>query len=212
MQRPGDMVQSWSRDMNQGAKHLKPIIPVLFYHGRKTKLATRFSDLYAADLPEMLKRYQPDFHAQVFDLSSTPEEEIHGPALLQAILVSMKYVRERPDRWLAALSRIVSGDFPGLLNDPRHEEVILYVFRGTDATRSEFQKMIQEQVVEPHLKEHMMSLAEQLKLEGKEEGRQEGRQEEQKRVVRSLLESGMSVEKTAELLKMDIADVKALQQ
>ena len=162
--------------MNQGAKHLKPIIPVLFYHGRKTKLATRFSDLYAADLPEMLKRYQPDFQAQVFDLSSTPEEEIHGPALLQAILVSMKYGRERPDLGLAALSRIIGEAFQEFLKDPRYRQVTLYLFRSTDITRSEFQKMIQEQVVEPHLKEHMMSLAEQLKLEGKEEGRQEALQ------------------------------------
>ena len=85
------MLQSWSRDLRRGAKYLKPIIPVLFYHGRKTKLATRFSDLYAADLPEMLKRYQPDYQAQVFDLSSTPDDMIHGPALLQAILTSLKY-------------------------------------------------------------------------------------------------------------------------
>ena len=155
----------------------------------------------------MLKRHQPDYQAQVFDLSSTPEEEIHGPALLQAILVSMKYIREGPDRWLAALSRIVSADFPGLLNDPRHEEVILYVFRGTDATRSEFQKMIQEQVVEPHLKEHMMSLAEQLKLEGKEEGRQEALQQ----TARNLLALGMSIEEVAAAVELDVEKVKSLQ-
>jgi predicted transposase/invertase (TIGR01784 family) len=86
------MVRIWERALRQRSDVLlPPIIPLVVYHGRTTwQVSVAFAALIAG--PDSLRPYSPDFHYQIYDLSSYSEDEIKGAVVLQAILLSLKYI------------------------------------------------------------------------------------------------------------------------
>ena len=83
-------VRIWDRDWRNG-EELRPIIPLVLYHGRERWGVVRdFGGLFAGD--EVLRPYWPRFRYELLDLSAYSDEEIHGAAHLQIGLLVMKYV------------------------------------------------------------------------------------------------------------------------
>ncbi|MEZ4511339.1 MAG: Rpn family recombination-promoting nuclease/putative transposase [Chloroflexota bacterium] len=80
------LVRIWERD-SQKKLMLRPIIPVVVYHGREQwQIAAQFSG------SEPLRPYWPTFLYELHDLSRLDEAEIRGQARLQIGLLIMKYI------------------------------------------------------------------------------------------------------------------------
>ncbi|MCA9997077.1 MAG: Rpn family recombination-promoting nuclease/putative transposase [Anaerolineales bacterium] len=84
------LVRIWERD-SQKKRTLRPIIPVVVYHGREQwQIATNFAAQFSG--PEALRPYWPTFLYELHDLSRLDEAEIHGQAWLQIALLVLKYI------------------------------------------------------------------------------------------------------------------------
>ena len=84
------LVRIWEQELRQGAESLTPVIPLVVYHGlRAWPVGEHFGALFAG--PEPLRAYWPEFRFQVYDLSAYGDEEIRGAALLQGMLLLLKY-------------------------------------------------------------------------------------------------------------------------
>ncbi|WP_460058366.1 Rpn family recombination-promoting nuclease/putative transposase, partial [Spirochaeta dissipatitropha] len=99
---------------------LRPVLPILFYHGPQRELPDRFStamlppDLHPADLEN-----QPDFSVHVFNLATLPDEKIQGSLELQAALFAMKYARRNFNLLLRKLNELAKNGGLLLIHSPR---------------------------------------------------------------------------------------------
>ena len=90
----------WENDLRKGINP-RPIIPVIFYHGRRSfNLPSRFSDYY--EVSDELKKYLLDFEAIIFDTRKYRDEEIINSVrnqYLKAAILTMKHIFEDIRRW-----------------------------------------------------------------------------------------------------------------
>ncbi len=65
----------WEDELKANKKQLTPIIPFIFYHGKKaSKLHSNFSDYFSVS--KELKKYLLDFNMTIFDTSKNSNEDI----------------------------------------------------------------------------------------------------------------------------------------
>jgi predicted transposase/invertase (TIGR01784 family) len=84
------LIRIWERDVQAGSS-LRPIIPIVVYHGQERwRAATEFGGLFAG--PASLQPYWPQFRYELQDLSTFSDEEIRGTVHLQIGLLVLKYI------------------------------------------------------------------------------------------------------------------------
>ncbi|NKQ34519.1 MAG: Rpn family recombination-promoting nuclease/putative transposase, partial [Chloroflexi bacterium] len=83
-------VRIWEDDWRNG-EVLRPIIPLVLYHGRERwRAATDFAGLFSGD--EALRPYWPQSRYELLDLSGYSDAEIRGTTHLQISLLVMRYI------------------------------------------------------------------------------------------------------------------------
>ena len=112
----------------------KPILPLVIYHGAtQWHVDLSFAALFnTMHLPEVLKKYIPNYEYLLFDLSQYSDEEIKGQAILQSSILLLKYIFR--DDLLLALRKILE-----LLQEVQYKEtglqyietVLKYLTTGT---------------------------------------------------------------------------------
>lgn len=174
------MLKLWQDEVDGGATTLRPILPILVYHG---EVVWPYGETFAAyfEQPELWGAYLPNFTAVVKDFSAGSNEEIRGVLKLQAILLALRRILDRnlPDQFESFVGTIfrISEDERGL----RLLELILYYF--TVATDKISPEQLQETLaLQGTQGEQLMPtiadiFREEGRLEGRQEGRLEGRQE-----------------------------------
>ena len=110
----------WENDLKKGINP-RPIIPVIFYHGRRAfNLPSRFSDYY--QVSHELKKYLLDFGARIFNTRKYRDEEIMNRVrnqYLKAGVLTMKHIFEDIKRWKEILRetfKIDRGEAVDILN------------------------------------------------------------------------------------------------
>jgi predicted transposase/invertase (TIGR01784 family) len=79
------IIRIWERDRRRGVKELRPILPLVLYHGRaRWPVPREFGDLFPG--PDPLRAYWPAFRYHLLDLSPYSDIEIKGAVLSQAAL------------------------------------------------------------------------------------------------------------------------------
>jgi predicted transposase YdaD len=168
------MVQIWDRDAKAGERYLTPIIPVLFYHGQKTGLAHRFSALFPSEIPEPIREYITDFSAEIFDLSTFPDEQIIGLPVLTSALWAMKYARTQIDTVLIAWNHLAETFGKIFPENPHFRDLQTYLFVASDLPPEQIIDKIDRFLQNLYLKEESMSTAEMLVQKGLEQGLEQG--------------------------------------
>lgn len=171
------MLKLWQEEVSNKGEVLRPILPILIYHGEAvwpfgTEFHTYFDELGA------LRPFVPNFSAFLKDFSARSEEEIRGERHLQAILLTLRRIL---DRNLAAeliplmrqLFTLLDTHVEGEL---RLAKLIVYYF--TEATdKVSYADMKQALTLQGASGENMMqTIALELKREGWREGEQAGLQ------------------------------------
>jgi len=169
------MIQTWSSDTKETpSSPLVPILPVLFYHGETKVIPERFSRLFPADYPEVLKVYQPEFLCQVFNLTTTPDSSLRGPPEMEAALWALKYSRTQIDMALRAFNRLAETMGRIFVDQPAFKEIELYLLSSSGLTAEELLDKINYLLTNTYLKEDFMSTAENLIAHGEARGEARG--------------------------------------
>ena len=211
------MLATWENNIKNN-EPLKPIIPVVFYHGdERYNLPTEFDKYF--DIPEYLKDYIVKFKYELFDTSQfdkeTLEQKYHENLYLLASLMAFKNIFSDTDELVDIKRYIVD-----LENDLRFY-VVWYIFSAREADEAEVEKLTKELEVD-NMPTVAMRLIEKGKLEGKLEGLQEGKQSgklerSQEVLIKQIqLKYGITekekdfIRKVTDLDKLDIAIEKIL--
>lgn len=164
------MVRIWDRDV-QEKKPLRPIVPVVVYHGQATwHIPPNFGALFTGD--DALRAYWPHFAYELQDISHLSDEEIIGSYELQLTLLLFKYIASPNLRdhlpEIFALLRELAEDKPLVEYMKR---VLYYIIKaGRHLDRPELVKIVQGELTEEGNK-MMQTIADLWIEEGREEGR-----------------------------------------
>jgi len=127
-------------DNIKNKERLKPIIPVVFYHGRtRFNLPREFSDYFEAE--EVIKQFLLNFKIVLFDTNRHTDEEILQACnnfYLAASLLAMKHIFEDINSFKPVFKHIIK------LDRDRFLMVLQYVIMTKDIREEELAEIIKE--------------------------------------------------------------------
>ena len=187
---------------------LKPIIPVVFYHGRrKFNLPTDFSDYFEVD--DAIRDYLLDFSIVLFDTNQRTDDEILrtcGNMYLAASILAMKHIFKDIRSLAPVLRQIVR------LDRDRFLMVLEYVIMAKDIKEEELEELIKDAGgdVMPSLAQKWLEQGRQQGLQqgmqqGIRQGMQQGMLQEAREMVLDALEARFG--RTSEQLKPQVARI-----
>ncbi len=179
----GYMVNIWRRDLAGGTGRLKPIVPLVFYHGHQ-EWRVPLSVAAMIDAPEVLAPYVRDFAYTLHDLGRIAPQRLSRDPEVRAALVTL-VVATTTDMEPQDLDLIGAA----LVADGAMERVILrYLTAVQDLTRAEMERSLKR--TQPERWEMLMGTMAEAWLEegvtkgfnkgltrGRVEGRVEGKAE-----------------------------------
>lgn len=123
------MVRIWEAELEKKVRKLRPIVPLVLYHGRrKWEVDRSFSALIEWQQTEHLRKYVPDFEYYVCDLAEYTGEAIRGTAVLRIALLAMKYVfSDEPGPKLAEILRLSRMLLTEDANGLKYVSTVLYI-------------------------------------------------------------------------------------
>jgi predicted transposase/invertase (TIGR01784 family) len=178
------MLKLWQKEAEENAPFLRPILPVLVYHGEVIwPFSTAFSAYFAELAPE-LRPYVPEFTAVLYDLSPKADIKIEGDLPLQAVLLALRHILDR--RLAERLAGLINFIFQmaHLSQDQRGvrlRDLIIYYYlvATTKVSRAQMEQALKLQgsLGEDVMRTIAMEYLEEGRQEGWQKGRLEGRQE-----------------------------------
>ncbi len=202
------MVRIWEKALAQNSKmkKLTPIIPLIFYHGkRKWKFPLDFSS-YFGRLDE-LEPYIPDFRPNLFNVQQLDDKDIHGSIIYQAALKALKH-------GAISISPHLGEMLQSLLTLPFDEQLraflsvlFEYILKISKDTKEEDIEEELRSIGSKDAREVYMTIAERLIERGKLEGKLEGEILDKQDVLLRLLEKKFgSIDRAAKGKIMNIWD------
>jgi predicted transposase/invertase (TIGR01784 family) len=208
------MVQVWSAEVrSDGTRPLTPIIPVLVYHGPEGGVVKSFSDLFPDRVPDVLRRYQVVFGADILDLNGTRRDDLVGDPTTGAALWMMRTVRRGTEDALRELQAILRGA-ADRLSEEDYRSLSRYLLETGELSMEQFSDKIEQVIHEGRIREGLMTTAEQLIQKGEQIGIQKGeavgRMRERQELAKQMLAEGENLEKIARYTRLTVKELEAL--
>jgi predicted transposase/invertase (TIGR01784 family) len=208
------MLNIWEANLKQ-RKRLIPVIPMIFYAGKKRWIKRDFKEYFKGTDKE-LELFLPVFHYLLTDLTKYSDDEIrkfYKAVKVQMALLAMKKVFENVKN-IGNFALIFSG-IDKVIRTEREEKllesVLLYIFTNVDVdTENKIEKLVDE-IQQQTTKggKIAMTIATRLEQKGVQQGLQQGILEGKKEAVADLFTKGkFSFEMIAELLNLNIEFVR----
>lgn len=180
-------VAAMQRHLEAGHKTLPLVIPILFYHGKRSPYPWSLSWLDAFSDPVAARQlYSSPF--PLVDITVIPDEEIMQHRSIAALTLVQKHIRQRDMALLQ--DKLASLFILGHMNGQQITVLVNYLIQAGQA--QDVQKLLYglAQRVPQH-GEKLMTMAEQLKLIGRQEGIQEGKLVTLQNVAKAMLARGL---------------------
>lgn len=167
-------VAAMHRHLEQGNETLPVIIPLLFYHGKKSPYpySMHWLDCFA-DRPLAESVYMQAF--PLIDVTIIPDEHILTHRRVALLEIVQKHIRTRD--MLELVGELACLLEQWQISQEQCKTLIYYLAEAGNTVDAEaFIRQLAQQAP-PHYREGMMTIAEQLEAKGLQKGRQEGLQE-----------------------------------
>ncbi len=171
------MVQTWDHEMDQEDEDIKPIIPIVVYHGKK-KWNSKPIWKYFKGINENLKRFIPDFEYILTDLSKYSDPEIRDVlfknALLKTALLVMKNIfnQKKLEKHLRDYFELIKEYYEKEKGLKFTDSLIVYLFYAGNIDLTKMVETVKK--ISHRGGEVAMSTAAKLIEEWKEEGIEQG--------------------------------------
>ncbi len=157
----------WEQNMRNGEPPI-PIIPIVFYHGRRRfDIPIRFSDYFR--VPRHLKKYLLDLRLVLFDTHEISDEQVVEATdnlHLAAAILAMKHIFDELKEMKPVFQHAVK------LDRDRFMMILEYITLTKEVNEQELEEILKESGVET-----MPSLAQKWLEQGRREGIQQGMQQ-----------------------------------
>lgn len=209
------------RDQQKDKKQLRPIVPIVIYHGR-SKWNQQPMRNYFAGMTDLLSRFVPDFEYYLINLTRDPENRFglltSSYAKLTAGLLKTIHQKQQLIQTIESLRQTIAQ----LVEDPLGEQflrtALLYVSIGSNLTNIEVVAIFRN--ISTKTDNVIMSAYENWVQEGIEKGIQKGIQQgmqqgmqqgtEQTSIqfIKGLLSLGMDAQAISDAFTMPLATVE----
>jgi predicted transposase/invertase (TIGR01784 family) len=202
------MFAHWVKYLSEN-KQPKPIIPVIYYQGKKNWNVGNLADLFK-NYPKEVSDYLPLFKYIFIDLKTIDKEQLLGmrSSMMAAAMLAQQW-RMDPVKLKDEFYRIYKIFQEGDSNTNFLEMIVVYSFRVSDIQEVQLAEVIKS-IPEP-IKENIMStyimLIEKGKKEGKLEGEQIGKIKEKTEFVFTLFDEGFDTASIARFVKLPEEEV-----
>ena len=204
---------------SKGKDGIHPIIPMVFYHGKKQWQFQTVTALIG-DLPATLKPFIPDYETVFIDLVRMPDQAIHSieQLFLQSALTTQKYAHN-PKALEAQIVRIFSTLGP--YRDRNLFRQLFVYFYKVYEIRGEDPRILLTKIPET-IKHDFMTLYDAIKNEGIEQGIEQGvaqgieqgvaqgKIEERTHLIVNGYQMGLSIEMLAQMSQLNTKSVEEI--
>jgi len=206
----GYMLKIWETNVKQGKK-LIPVIPILFYHGKKRWEKKKF-DSYFEKMDNFLRNYLPNFDFELVNTNSLSDEKIKflfNQVALRTGLLLMNHIFDFSEELLKKLF-VIFADFKKLQESEMGKRFLnttmIYFFSGTKLNVETVKKAAEELNFE--LGEVFESTAYQLIKQGKLEGKEEG----MRKIVLEMIKNGFQNEMIQRCSQFSFEEIDKLRE
>ncbi len=218
----GYMLKIWETNVKQGKK-LIPVIPILFYHGKKEFEKKPF-DSYFEKMDDFLRNYLPNFDFELVNTNTLSDEQIKtlfNQVALRTGMLLMNHIFDSSEELLKKLF-IIFSDFKKLQESEMGKRFLnttmIYFFSGTKLNIETVKKAAEELNFE--LGEVFESTAYQLIKEGevtgmqkgKIEGKIEGKLEGMREMVLEMIKNGFQNEIIQKCSQFSLEEINKLRE
>ncbi len=203
------LLKIWDANVKQKTE-LIPVIPIIFYHGKKRWKQRLFED-YFEGIDENLKQFLPSFNYILNDLSQYTDEEIakkYHEIKTRTALLLMKNIFD--DEVLKKKAPFIFYGSQQLVNTETGEKFFTTtIFYLLDHMEKEFEEITETiKTITNKGGDIAMTIAMQLKQKGKQEGIQEGIQKgvyetRKETIIKLFTKAGFTVDQIVEYLELD---------
>lgn len=210
-------VAAMQRHLESGHKTLPLVIPVLFYHGKRSPYPCSTHWLDGFSNPELAKKVYSNAFPLV-DVTVIDDNDIMNHRRMAALTLLMKHIRQRDMmELLDSLPRVMVE----WISPEQVRILIHYMVNAGEAPAPEFMRALAERL--PQHEDELMTIAQQLEQKGIEKGiqlgeqrgiekgRHEGKLEGKLEVARTMLQNGLdrtTVMKMTGLSEDDLAQIR----
>ena len=191
----------------------QPIVPVLFYHGRRPwKWKTSFQAIYFDKIPAFFRKNMLNYELRVLDVHSPKVTKVlkdkrfksRGVLNLFRRIWSLKMNEKELTEVLSKFGRLKDEDLVlGLISYFRAFGMSKKIWNKVERNANQ-QNILQ--------KGEYMGIREELREEGRMEGRQEGRQERNKQVILNMLKKQMDIDIISEVTGLSEKEIQKLKK
>ena len=210
----GYFLEIWRKDITNG-KEMRPIIPVVFYHGKEKWKVFDLKE-YFMEIDEDLVEYTPTFKYILNDMSAMEDEKIINSLIkddrVKATLMLFKHIfddevsLEESLRIIFSIGRELFGSAEGV---GFIKTFLLYLYNATDVKPEKVEQVIKEVSNKEGV---AMSTAEVLEKRGYEKGINEGITQgiTQGKIeaARRMYEKGFDEETISEVTGLSIEEIR----
>lgn len=186
------LFEAYQQQIDNNTDPLRPIIPVLYYHGDIYWQPKSLKDLFKKS-PENLKIFLPDFHFVFQNLNLMQDDELRrfNHLLLASGLLMQKYYKN-----LDALFRMGNDIFRALAETEGNQNLkynyVVYLSVLFTKDEQKFKEMINQ--LPPDIKEETKHFIQKVEERGMEKGREEGMEKAKTETVVNMLRNGMDID------------------
>lgn len=199
-------VAAMQQHLNAGHKKLPLVIPILFYHGKRSPYPWTLNWLDEFHDPNAARQlYSHAF--PLVDITTIPDEEIMQHRSMAALTLVQKHIRLRDMAQLE--DKLASLFVSGLLSGQQIIVLVNYMVRAGQARN--VQKLLYglAQRVPEH-GDKFMTMAEELKMIGRKEGIQEGKFAAMQDVAKAMLAKGLDNSMIMEITGLSADELQQL--
>ena len=205
----GYMLRIWELQIKQN-EELTPVIPILFYHGKKKWDSKSFEKCFG-QLDNEIQKFIPKFDYELIDTSTFSDSELkeHFESVeLQVGLLIMKNIFD--EHKMLEKIRLLSKEINELLQteEGKHffDSISVYMLNATKITSDKYKEIME--TISTQAEQQFVSTAQRLRYEGIEKGIEKGN----RKTAMKMIVKGYSNEIIAELTDLSELEIENLRE
>ncbi len=207
------MLAMW-RNEQKNNKQLTPIIPYIFYHGKRNWHKCSMQT-YFGKIDNVIKIFIPDFDYILFDTSNLTNDqlrELFKRLPMQIGIFMMKNIFEAQNL-IENLTLYIEGIMGSRDLDELYRWLKTSLLYAMGYVQENPKKIIQKmKTLSPKLAQQAKSAFDMLLEEGIQKGKEEGKKEEKYEIARKMLSLGMEMDLIMKLTELTYEEIIRLKQ
>ena len=201
-----------NQHLEQGHKTLPLVVPILFYHGKRSPYP--YSPLWTDCFP--LSEMANNLYTQPFplvDVTVMDDDELakHRKIAALELVLKHRHFRDSSPHMLRKVAQAFNNDYN---NESDVYDIVYYIFKTQDS--ADFERIIQQLTEQTEKqRETIMNIAQRLQDKGRQEGIEQGIEQgielERLRAARNLLKNGASLELVMKSIGLSREELMSLQ-